>query len=79
MHPEPLISDAQYTRSRILELDARRRLIAQATSNPIARHGPRHRLGSMLIEVGSRLQGIAPALTDRHSLPSTIPTVRTAR
>lgn len=74
MHPEPMISDAQYTRSRILEMDARRRLIAQAASSPVAHHGPRYRLGGMLIAVGSRLQGIT--LPDRQSLPASIPTVR---
>ena len=79
MHLEPMISDAQYTRSRILEMNARRRLVDQVASDPLARHGPRYQLGTMLIELGSRLQGIAPALTDRRPLRSQIPSVRTAR
>ncbi len=76
MHPEPMISDAQYIRSRILELNARHRLVAQAAQARVSHRGPRYRLGGMLIAVGSRLQGIAPNLPDRQSLPSSIPAVR---
>lgn len=74
MHSEPMISDAQYIRSRILELNARRRLVAQAAPDRVSHHGPRYQLGGVLIAVGSRLQGIA--LPDRPSLPASIPAVR---
>ena len=75
MHPEPMISDAQYIRSRLLELNARQRL-AQAAQDRVSHHGPSYRLGGVLIAVGSRLQGITPNLPDRQSLPASIPTVR---
>jgi hypothetical protein len=69
MHPENMISDARYAHSRIFELDARRRLAAQATADRAPRHGLRFQLGAALIAAGGRLQGIAPTLPEPTLAP----------
>ncbi len=77
MHPEPILIDAQHARTQLHRWHAHRHLAEQATTHDhTSPRGVRYRFGSTLIAAGRRLQGVAPALPERPSLPSTQPSVR---
>ena len=71
MHPFTMISDAEYTRTRIHEMKALRRLIdeTEATQARTRRQGPRYRIGGALIATGNRLQGMTPSLPEPTPAP----------
>ena len=80
MHPEHILLDAQYSRSRIHQWHAHRHLVEQvATADHEHRRGFRYQVGITLIAAGRRIQGAAASLPEAPSLPEPTPTPRPAR
>jgi hypothetical protein len=70
-----ILRNAEANRSRIHDDVARQRLAARArAANPDGnRRGPGYRLGVALVQLGTRLQGIAPAGVEPAPMPGVAP------